>query len=110
MPVYQLDASSKAWGLSKLPPQAMCLLVLLIATGCRNPPTSAATAEEAVRVTDLYRADRYPQIHPGDYVIDTADLGDRWQVTYYMPGATGGFSVLEVDKRTARIVREGGGQ
>ena len=89
----------------------MWLLALLILGACHNRPTSAATAEEAVHDANLYRAEKYPQVRASDYEIVTDDLGDRWRVTYRsIEGGTGGGSTLEVDKRSARIVYEGGGQ
>lgn len=89
----------------------MCLLALVVSAACHNRPTSAATAAEAVRVTDLLRAERAPQIPSIDYAAETADLGDRWRVTYHLAeGGTGGVATYEVDKRTARIIREEGEQ
>jgi hypothetical protein len=89
----------------------MCLLALLIAANCHDQPTSAATAAEAVEVTNRYRAANWPQIRPSDYAVETADLGDRWRVIYYRAeGGTGGISTFEVEKGSARIVREEGGQ
>lgn len=90
---------------------SMCLMALLLSAGCQNQPTSAASAAEAVRVTNLYRASNWPQSRASDYTIETVDLGDRWRVTYHLAeGGTGGVSTFEVDKRSARIVREEGGQ
>jgi ABC-type Fe3+-hydroxamate transport system substrate-binding protein len=88
----------------------ICMLALLLAAGCRQaPPTSAATAAEAVRVTDLYRAEHFPRARPSRVV--TEDGGDRWLVSYIrLEGGTGGLATYEVDKRTARILSEGGAQ
>jgi hypothetical protein len=90
---------------------SICLLALLLSAACNNQPTSAPTAAEAIRVTNLYLAANSPQTRPGDYAIETEDLGDRWRVTYRLAeGGTGGISTFEVDKSSARIVREEGEQ
>jgi hypothetical protein len=94
----------------KLRARAAILLALLNCAGCHNWPTSAATAGEAIRVTSLYRAENFPHANFSGSAVETADLGDRWRVTYYLRGATGGISSYEVDKRSARIVRMTGGQ
>jgi hypothetical protein len=83
---------------------------LLPSSGCDHRPTSAATAEEAVRVTTLYRTENFPQAKLDGVVVETRDSGDRWSVTYSRPGAIGGVSSYEVDKRSARIVHSEGGQ
>jgi hypothetical protein len=68
------------------------------------------TADDAVEVTRLYRVEHFPRANP-DVVIRTEDRGDRWLVSYTLRGGgTGGLSYYEVEKRTARILREGGGQ
>jgi hypothetical protein len=88
----------------------VCALALMLAANCQNRPTSAPTAAEAVRITNLYRAENFPRANLSDVVVQTEDLGDRWRVTYSHPGATGGVSSYDVDKRNARIVRMTGGQ
>ena len=98
-------------GLKMRAKASIWLLALLILGACHTRPTSATTAEEAVRAANLYRAEKYPQARSSDYDIVTDDLGDRWRVTYRsIEGGTGGGSTLEVDKGSARIVYEGGGQ
>jgi hypothetical protein len=88
----------------------ICMLAALLAAGCsRPPPTSAATAAEAVRVTDRYRAEHFPRAAPSR--VATEDRGDRWLISYIrLEGGTGGLATYEVDKRTARILSEGGAQ
>lgn len=83
-----------------------CLLAALALWSCQAPPPNAMTAEDAVRVANDYRSRHWPRARTSGISIETADLGDRWRVTYFLTeGGTGGLSNVEVDKRSARIVR-----
>lgn len=86
------------------------LLAALLVGACHGPPTSAATAEDAIEVTRLYRAEHFPRARRDD-IVRTEDRGDRWLVSYTLRGGgTGGLAYYEVDKRTARILSEGSAQ
>ena len=86
------------------------LLAALLLAGCSSRPASAPTAEDAIEVTRLYRAEHLPRASP-DVVVRTEDRGDRWLVSYTLRGGgTGGLSYYEVEKSSARILDGGGGQ
>ena len=85
------------------------ILALLSFAACHRLPTSAQTAEEAVEITDAYRAERTSRPYPTR--VQTEDLGDRWSVSYTRAGGgTGGLAYYEVNKANGHIVREGGEQ
>ncbi len=83
------------------------LLAALLLAGCNSRPTSAVTAEDAIEVTRLYRAEYQPRAN-SDVIVRTEDRGDRWLVSYTLRGGgTGGLSYYEVEKSSARILDHG---
>jgi hypothetical protein len=90
---------------------AIVALPFLLLTGCSNPQGNAATAEQAMAVADRYWAENLPQMDVRRLEKKTEDLGDKWRVTYAVPGgSTGGPWSLNVDKKSGKIVGGSGGQ
>lgn len=89
----------------------LCVLAFLLLPACLDRPRGAATAEEAIAVTNDYWEENLPQVDLNHFAIETRNFGDRWRVTYNLrEGGTGGPSIFDVDKRTGRIVHAEGGQ
>lgn len=89
----------------------LSVLALLLLLGCHSRTGGAGTAEQATAIADRYWAEKLPQTDVGSLKKKTEDLGDRWRVTYAVPGgSTGGPWSLDVDKESGRIVGGAGGQ
>jgi hypothetical protein len=90
---------------------SVIILALLLAVGCQNRAEGTATAEEAIKVTNRFWAEEFPQVNLGDLTSKAVDLNDRWRVTYDPPeGSAGAQWIFEVDKKSGKIVKVSGGQ
>lgn len=82
-----------------------------LVAACQGRDEGAATAHEAVEITRAQISKETPQMDLRMFVIDTKDLGGRWQVTYEIPGGSTGTPIIfEVDKKSGEIVDTRGGQ
>ncbi len=85
-----------------------CLILasaLFVVAGCQDRGSHGATGEEAVTITNAQLTADTPQIDLGTFTIQTADMGDRWRVTYDIPGGSTGTPVIfDVDKKSRKIV------
>ena len=80
-------------------------LVILLSVGCEDRTRGAETANEATEVTNAHMGEDLPQVALSDMVIETLDMGDRWRVSYSVPGGgTGGPIIFVVNKRSGEIV------
>lgn len=97
--------------MQRMEPGALAVFALaLLLAGCQQRPTSAATADEAVRIANAFREEHSPRASR-DVLVTTEDRGDRWLVSYRLRGGgTGGLSFYEVEKATARILDSGSHQ
>lgn len=87
------------------------LTPMMLIAACDDRVTGAATAEEAVKITNRDWAENLPQVNLKNLSVTTVDKGDRWRVTYAAPqGSAGGPFIYEVDKKTGKIVHSDGGQ
>ena len=72
---------------------------------CGPSSKGAPTPKDAIQITNAQMAKDSPQIGLHEFIINTSDLSDRWEVTYDVPGgSTGTPIVFEVDKKSAKIV------
>ena len=77
---------------------------MLFATSCGSWSGEIDSADEAVEVANGFMAENLPQVDLSEMVIETRDLGDRWQVAYDMPGgSTGGPAIFVIEKRSGEI-------
>jgi hypothetical protein len=91
-------------------PLSAIALVLVACHGQGQGPR-AATEPQAVEITKRYWAKESPQVDLSRWINSTRDLGDKWEVTWDVPGGSTGSPVtFEIDKRSGRILHVEGGQ
>ncbi len=64
----------------------------------------AETSGEAIEAGNIYLAGRDPPLGVDGWTIASIDMGDRWRLTYDLPGSTGGRIRLIVNKRSGDVV------
>jgi hypothetical protein len=81
-------------------------LALLVLAGCRSADDGNISADDAMEVANGHFSEVLPQVPLSRLRIEAIDLNEKWLILYHLPeGSTGGRPlVIEVDKRTGRIV------
>lgn len=77
------------------------ILPLALLTGCQSGTDQNMTAREATEIANSALAEVLPQLPLNRLTIETADLDEKWRVTYRPPeGSTGGPLVIDVNKQS----------
>ena len=84
---------------------SLTVALLFVVAGCEARPRGAPTANDAINITKPDMEAHWPRKEVGELIIATADGGDRWKVSYEIPGgSTGSPITYEVDKKSGKIV------
>jgi len=81
------------------------MAALLLLAGCRSADGDIS-ADEAMEIANGHFSEVLPQVPLRRLRIEAIDLNEKWLILYHFPeGSTAGLPlVIEVDKRTGRIV------
>lgn len=84
---------------------AISLAWAILLVGCTDRPGGAGTSEQAIAVTNEFMEANLPQVDLTKMIIQTADLDNRWRVSYdYPDGSTGGPAIFLVEKKSGKIL------
>jgi NTF2 fold immunity protein of polymorphic toxin system component len=91
--------------------QQAILLAIAVAACQGGSDPRIITDVEAIDIADVYVAKNYPMAPRHILQPIAHDQGETWLVTYRAPPDSGGGTpVIEIDKRTSRVVHAHHGQ
>jgi hypothetical protein len=88
------------------------VIATLFLAACNGRPHDATSAKDAIKITNKYWKEQFPQVNLKNLSVRTIDMNDRWKVNYYDASDDRHWpvSVFEVEKKSGEIVKVKGGQ